>query len=204
MEPTSQEIEAILALQVLIAWAGEAECEPKRLGWWRTDLTDPDGGGYLLKKLLPRTHRWAALQAVRMAAIRTDSEARSRMADPDRVKTLFHWGFRIDEKLDERLRELKASSHLPLESLPFAIAPEGELNRDTLVRYLESFDPVEVDIAAGRCLQRVPHKIRDRARALARALLPLKDDYPLPYFRESEVEVRESEARESKVEETTR
>lgn len=189
MNPTNRDIDTVLALQVLVAWAGEAECDPKRLGWWRTDLTDPDGGGYLLETLLPKTHRWAALQAVRTAAIRADAEARGRTADPDRVKSLFHWGFRIDEKLDERLRELKAEGGLPVEVLALAMDQADGFDRDELVRHLEGFEPIEVEIEpGGRRLRQVPEGTTDRARALARALLPLKEHYPLPYFRASDDE----------------
>jgi hypothetical protein len=31
-------LDLILDWQMTIAWAGEANCEPSRLGWWRTDL----------------------------------------------------------------------------------------------------------------------------------------------------------------------
>jgi len=62
---TEAALDEILALQFLVAWAGEGRCKPKRLGWWDTDLVDPDGGGDLLARLAPRTHAWAALEAVR-------------------------------------------------------------------------------------------------------------------------------------------
>ncbi len=48
-----------------VAWAGEAQSQPRRLGWWRTDLVDQDGGAGLLHDLLPQTWRWASLEAVR-------------------------------------------------------------------------------------------------------------------------------------------
>ena len=38
-------LDAILAIQLTVAWAGEARCDPKRLAWWDTDLVDPEGGG---------------------------------------------------------------------------------------------------------------------------------------------------------------
>ncbi len=37
-------LDLILDWQMTIAWAGEANCEPSRLGWWRTDLIDELGG----------------------------------------------------------------------------------------------------------------------------------------------------------------
>ncbi len=96
-------LDAVLALQLTVAWAGEGLCEPPRLGWWQTDLVDELGGGDLLARLLPRTHRWAALATVRRAAVRADRKARLALARPDEVRTLFFWGFDTDEKLDDRL-----------------------------------------------------------------------------------------------------
>jgi hypothetical protein len=96
-------LDEILALQFLVAWAGEGRCKPRRLGWWDTDLVDPDGGGDLLARLAPRTHAWAALEAVREAARQTDTKARERHGEPDRVRTIFFLGFEVDEKVSARL-----------------------------------------------------------------------------------------------------
>jgi hypothetical protein len=38
-------LDAILAMQLTIVWAGEGRSTPKRLGWWDTDLISEDGGG---------------------------------------------------------------------------------------------------------------------------------------------------------------
>jgi hypothetical protein len=40
-------LDLILDWQMTIAWAGEANCEPSRLGWWLTDLINDLGGGDL-------------------------------------------------------------------------------------------------------------------------------------------------------------
>ena len=37
---TEGTLDQVLALQIMVAWAGEGICEPKRLDWWRTDLID--------------------------------------------------------------------------------------------------------------------------------------------------------------------
>ena len=42
---THAQLDEILALQLTVAWAGEAAGEPPRLGWWKTDLVDKEGGG---------------------------------------------------------------------------------------------------------------------------------------------------------------
>ena len=75
-EPT---LNSILALQVVVAWAGEALREPARLGWWRTDLVDEAGGGDLFRRLLPKTHSWAGLETIRRAATQADLKARSAL-----------------------------------------------------------------------------------------------------------------------------
>ena len=75
LNATNATIDKILTLQIMVAWAGEGGCEPKRLDWWRTDLIDEYGGGDLLQRLLPKTHLWASLEAVRLATIQVDSAA---------------------------------------------------------------------------------------------------------------------------------
>ncbi len=86
-------LDMVLTRQLLIAWAGEAGEEPRRLGWWKSDLTGEYGGHDLFKRLLPKTWEWAALQAVREAARRSDAEQRSRHHDADRLLTIFYLGF---------------------------------------------------------------------------------------------------------------
>jgi hypothetical protein len=109
-------LDQILALQLTIAWAGEGRCEPRRLGWWDTDLVDEAGGGDLFARLLPRTAPWASLEAVREAARRTDAKARSRMGNPDAVRSLFFLGFDLDEPLNDRLAALKREGKSPAEA----------------------------------------------------------------------------------------
>ena len=82
-------LDLILDWQMTIAWAGEANCEPSRLGWWRTDLIDDLGGGDLLARLLPRTKVYAGWESARQAALATDRRARQRMANPDKLRTIF-------------------------------------------------------------------------------------------------------------------
>ncbi len=100
-------LDTILALQLFVAWAGESREHTKRLGWWATDLVDATGGGDFMARLLPRTHAWASLEAVREAARRVDEQGRRGMADPDQVRSLYFLGFDIDERLSERLAEHK-------------------------------------------------------------------------------------------------
>ena len=76
------ELDEILALQFTVAWAGEAAGEPPRLGWWKSDLVDPEGGGDLFARLVPRTAAWASLALVRLAAQGVDAAARDPLQRP--------------------------------------------------------------------------------------------------------------------------
>lgn len=68
---------------------------------------DEAGGGDLFRRLMPRTGRWSALASVREVARRVDALARQPLGEPDQLRTLFSLGFELNERLDERLRDLK-------------------------------------------------------------------------------------------------
>ncbi len=131
------DLDAIVALQLTVAWAGERAAEPERLGWWETDLVDELAGGDLFARLLPRTAAWAGLELAREAARRADRRARAQLADPDAMATLFHFGFALDEALDDRLAHLKRTGAAPSDALGehFGVRPEGDP------------EPVRVEIA---------------------------------------------------------
>jgi hypothetical protein len=183
---TDADLDEILALQFLVAWAGEGRCKPRRLGWWDTDLVDPDGGGDLLSRLAPRTHAWAALEAVREAARQTDTKARERHAEPDRLRTIFFLGFEVDERLSDRLASHKRASSPPTEALPLPFALGGQWSQDKVLAAFTAggsaaFSPVP---PVGRQLKGAqPASASDLVRQLVAALVPLADAYPLPFFR---------------------
>ncbi len=178
------DLDAILALQLTVAWAGEGHSQPPRLGWWRTDLVDRDGGAGLLLDLLPRTWRWASLQAARQAAARVDRRARLEMARSDDVRTLFHWGFHADEKLDERLRVHKQNPDAPEDVLPFPLRLGDAFDRDAFSAAIRAWGKVETRIVPdGRELLEVPDAAAAIARALTAALLPLAPTWPMPFYR---------------------
>jgi hypothetical protein len=179
------ELDRVLAAQLVIAWAGESGEEP-RLGWWRSDLTSEFGGEDLFQRLLPRTWRWATLQSAREAARRRDAEARARDHDPDRIVSLFRFGFEVDERLDERLQEIKASGKEPLQSLPSlgeVISKDWQAKRFAdWVRAHGDADFVKAPI--GRRLKGQPPESLDLlVQKLIAALMPLADEYPLPHYR---------------------
>ena len=181
-------LDSILALQMTIAWAGEGLCEPKRLDWWRTDLIDEAGGGDLLKRLLPKTHQWAALEAVRSAAIQIDRRERAKLAKPDALRTLFFWGALVDEQLSDRLAEHKrnASSQMPAEVLPLPIELGASFDRagfEALLRISEGKVETKI-VPGGRLLvENGEEDLEIQAKKLAAALLPFADNYPMPMYR---------------------
>jgi len=179
---TRTTLDHLLALQFTVAWAGEALCEPPRLGWWRTDLVDEAGGGDLMARLLPRTHRWAALEAARRAAFLVDKAARQRMADEDAVRTLFFWGYETDEALADRLHDLKASEQHPVEALHLPTVfdrPRLEAGFKALAPDAAwSLQPTGREMKAA-----MPSDLARAAEMLASGLTPFRDAYVPAFFR---------------------
>lgn len=179
------EIDRILSLQLLIAWAGEARSEPRRFGWWETDLIDEAGGGDLIARLAPRTHAWASLELAREAARRVDAKARGKHGDPDKLRTIFFLGFELDEKLSDRLAGLKRQGLAPEKTLPLPFKLGGDFDKDKVVSLLSepgkaSFDKVP---PVGRRLHgKAPAAADDLVARLAAALVPVVDEYPLPFY----------------------
>ncbi len=174
-------IDQILALQFALAWAGEGQCDPPRLGWWRTDLVNEYGGGDFMQRLAPRTHRWAALEAVRRAARLTDQRAHSH----ENVRTLYRWGFELEEQLDERIRELKWSQVPPEEALklPISVLPTARFDRAALEQALGPQGDYTVQPGGRELKSPMPSDPAEAARCLAAAMLPLPASYPAPYYR---------------------
>jgi hypothetical protein len=179
-------LDDILAVQLTVAWAGEGICAPPRLGWWRTDLVAVEGGGDLFERLLPRTHAWASLESVLDAARRVDTEARRRLADGDRLRTLFHLGFHIDEQLRERLAFHKRRGTPPHAALPTLIDTQKPFSRDELADYLHASAgaPKARLVPGGRELSGSPSAAPELlVRHLAASLLPFAEQYPVPFYR---------------------
>ncbi|MBD2517174.1 BREX-6 system BrxE protein [Nostoc sp. FACHB-973] len=183
---TKDTLDNILALQIIVAWAGEGICDPKRLDWWRTDLIDENGGGDLFGRLFPKTHQWASLQAVRQAAIQQDRRKRLDMAKPDAVRTLFFWGFTVDEQLTERLAFHKQSGVKPIDVLPLFLDIYQPFSAADFEEAI-SIPHQKVDfkvVPSGREIFGEMLKALDEcARKLAFALLPIVESYPMPFYR---------------------
>lgn len=184
---SDEALDRILAVQLAVAWAGEGRCSPRRLGWWDTDLLDQAGGGDLLTRLLPQTQAWAALEAVREAARRVDAKARSKLADPDRLRSLFFLGFVVDEQIGDRLREHKRAGRAPALVLPQPLNQplvlQGDFRSDAFSSSLRSDDVTYAIAPGGRQVKGAcPSEPDVMARRLAAALVPLADQYPLPFY----------------------
>jgi hypothetical protein len=181
--PTSS-IDSMLAVQLTIAWAGESTAAG-RLGWWETDLVDARGGGDLLRRLLPRTHLWAALQGAREAARRTEQKALATIADRDQLRTPFHLGFELDERLSERLAELKRGGASPANALPLPVRLDQAFTPAELEAALGKPKQPAYEIAPGGRLMKsaMPAAPDVAVKNLAAALFPLPERYPLPFYR---------------------
>lgn len=175
-------LDAVLGVQLTVAWAGEGRCEPRRLGWWETDLVDAGGGGDLMKRLLPRTHAWAALEAAREAARRVDERARKQMRDPDQLRSIFFLGFAQDEAVSDRLGELERAGRPPGEAL--ALGVREPFSSDALAARFGRSDVAFEVVPSGRALKgRMPTDLAELVGRLAAALVPFADRYPAPFYK---------------------
>jgi hypothetical protein len=177
-------IDTALTAQIIVAWAGESG-EQKRLGWWRTDLVSEFGGEDLFRRLLPGTWEWAVLQGVREAARRRDAELRRQDHDPDRIISLFHLGFELDERIQERFSDLKRADRDPQKALPGLAMIRKGYDRDHFERWLQNAGHASATVTPiGRHVRGlVPADLPTLVNALLAALAPLPDHYPLPHFR---------------------
>lgn len=178
------DLDFALTAQIVVAWAGEAG-EVKRLGWWRSDLVSEFGGEDLLGRLLPATWRWATLQAVRETARRRDAEMRGQHHDADQVISLYRFGFEIDERIDERLADLKRSGDTPEKALPGLSVITRDWSRASFLDWVQGHGEADSSAAPiGRQLKGDPPSALDhKVRRLVAALAPFADSYPLPHFR---------------------
>ncbi|HWB79959.1 MAG TPA: BREX-6 system BrxE protein [Nannocystaceae bacterium] len=177
-------LDQILSVQLAIAWAGEGACEPRRLGWWATDLVDDAGGGDLLRRLIPRTAVWGGLEAVRVAARRADADARARLAAPHQARSIYFLGFDLDEALDERLAVHKHGTQSPAEALAL---PRGTFGAWTGTWLADAFGhvaapPVKMTLAGRQVKTAVPDNPAVLVETLAACLVPPAETYPCPYF----------------------
>lgn len=179
-------LDMILAIQITTAWAGEGHCEPRRLGWWQSDLIDRTGGGDLFSRLLPKTSQWASLEAVREIARRSDERSRQKLSDSDNIRTLFYLGFETDEHLSDRLKFLVRSGHSPEEALPFPLALTKPFSKEVFEKAINPGGAATSYriIPGGRQLKgEMPLDLNQAVLNLAAALCPCPDQYPMPFYK---------------------
>lgn len=184
-EVSTADLDHLLAAQFAIAWAGEGGDEPK-LGWWRTELCADDAGRDLFERLLPGSFEWAVLQAVREAARRTDTECRGDNYAPDRLISLYRLGFVPDERVEERLADLKRSGRPPEVALPELQALIGsDWSRDAFDAWVKSHGSPSVvtDPVGVRLRGTPPASLRELVDNLVAAHRPFPATYPLPHYR---------------------
>jgi hypothetical protein len=184
----TSDLDLALTAQIAVAWAGEGGEEP-RLGWWRTDLISEFGGEDLFRRLLPQTWEWALLQAVREAARRKDEELRRQSSDADRLVSIYHFGFELDERIEERLQSHKRSDRKPHEALPdlfHGMGGEqgGHWNQEAFLQWVAGHGTAEVTTTpSGRRIKGpLPGSLAQQVHRLVAALAPLGERYPLPHF----------------------
>lgn len=177
------DIDSALTAQLVVAWAGEAG-EEKRLGWWRSDLISEFGGEDLFRRLLPSTWAWAVLQGARETARRKDAELRGQDHDPDRILSLFSFGFDLDERIEERFQDLKRSGQIPQDVLPGLALINSGWNYDGFFEWVDGHGDVEVSVTlVGRRIKgAMPSGLDQLVRRLVAGLAPASDNYPLPHF----------------------
>ena len=185
--PSQGALDAVLEAQFIVAWVGESgEGENRRLGWWTTQLGDEYAGVDLFRRLLPKTWRWAVLEAAREAARRDDARRRERTHDADTVLSLFSLGFEVDERLEQRLGDLKRATNDPLSVFSdlSGLWQDG-YRQDEVVSWLEERPRVEVVATpTGRRIRGdTPARLEEVVDGLLAGLLPLGDKYPLPHYR---------------------
>jgi hypothetical protein len=181
-----EELDVVLMLQLFIAWAGEGLTDPPRLGWWSTQLLDEWGGEDLFKRLLPRTFEWALLESLRKVAINVDRQKRTSLAQSDRIRTLFYWGFGIDEKLEERLSFHKQNGSKPQEVLNFPLDLKEKFEQEAFEKAIQTINSaIQYKIVPeGREIrQKIPESIAEVAKNLVSGLIPIADKYPMPFYR---------------------
>jgi len=108
------------------------------------------------------------------------------MADPDQIRSIYFLGFDVDERLAERLAELKRSGAIPARALPLPLELGAPFSADNFTKALGSgAKPPAYDVVPGGRQLRgaMPLRLDEAVRSLAAALVPLPDKYPLPFFR---------------------
>jgi hypothetical protein len=106
------------------------------------------------------------------------------MADPDKMRTIFFLGFEVDEQLGDRLSALKRAGTPPSKALPLALSLTADFVQEKLLTALQGGDATFTVVPGGRQLKgAMPDAPDALVRRLAAALVPLAEQYPLPFYK---------------------
>ena len=100
------------------------------------------------------------------------------------MRTLFFLGFELDEQLGDRFAAHKRGGRPPAEVLPLAVPLTADFSKEKLVSTLQGGDVAFTTVPNGRQLKgALPPSSDALVKRLAAALVPLVDQYPLPFFK---------------------
>lgn len=110
------------------------------------------------------------------------------MGDPDKLRTLFFFGFVLDEALADRFSLLKREGRSPVEVLQLGLLQQ-KFSKDALATAFKRSDVAFTVVSggggtSGRQLKgHCPDDVKEMALGLAAGLVPLPEEYPLPFFK---------------------
>lgn len=172
-------LDRIIDHQVRVAWLGETP----RLGWWRADTTDLEGGGDFFRRWLPGSADIAGIDAARRSAMVVDEALRREAVgtgDQDELLTLFHLGSAVDRQVEDRFRFRRAQRTISV--------PTGAFERSSSARELAALGaapPTELVKNGRRIRRRLGPLDGAKVDALVVALVDdgiLPDRYPMPHY----------------------
>ena len=185
MTITEPLLDAVLATQLTIAWAGEARCSPRRLGWWDTDLIDEAGGGDFFGPTPPADARVGLTRScpIRRAARRREGprEDGEPRQDADAFLSRLRarraaWGS-ASPPTSAREAPRRKRSRSPSRS-------RRNSPRRNSSRRFQGGDVAFTAVPNGRQLKgKLPDAPDAIVQRLSAALVPFADQYPLPFYK---------------------
>lgn len=175
-----QTLDDILALQILVAKAGETE----RLNWWRIDATDEAGGGDFFQRLVGSLSPMASTEAALKGAAAKELEIMQNASIDHEMVSLFHLPGELQIQVQERWGFYKKHPEQLPEALQQLIAHDWTFESSAFEATLAGIDKPSYERSPlGRKVRgSQPTDPIDLVKNLAAVLLPLDTTYPLPYY----------------------
>jgi hypothetical protein len=177
---SDESLDAIIALQMTIARAGELE----RLSWWNVDATDIRGGGDFFTRLVGESSGIAAIDTAIAGARHHEEKLLSHLPNKDRFVTLFHPDFELHLQLRERWNHLTRNTDTIAGYMASLMDHHSTFDRPALESLLKSFPrpPFEISTIGLQIKGTPPGDPLVCMQQLAALLLPIRDKYPLPFY----------------------